>query len=297
MIKNDEDVPIHDPWSLDAKQEETDPRFDYLEKPRPVKAPTTLEEAPISLLADRRKVAAVAKPKAGTSYNPAFQDWDALIVAEGAKEVEAERKRLRQMQAEEKLAERIAAAEKEAEREATLQTEDESAWEGFESDYNKTDLLGRKRPKRKTPQERKKAERRKERERQEKMERKEKEREKREKRIAELKDELGGGVKAKWGAKVSVVEKSEQQEVDETALRRRRFGKDPIPERSLELVLPDELQDSLRLLKPEGNLLKDRYRNLLISGKLEWRKPLPKQKKKRRKMTEKWTYKDFEVPG
>ena len=215
------------------------------------------------------------------------------------KEIEAERKRLRQAQAEEELAERIATSEKEAERETALQTEDESAWEGFESDYDKTDWVGRKRPERKTPQERKKAERRKERERQEKMERMEKDREKREKRITELKDELDKEAKrkARSGVEVSVIENNEERDFDETALRRRRFGKDHVPDQSLELVLPDELQESLRLLKPEGNLLRDRYRNLLISGKLETRKPLPQQKKRRRKMTEKWMYKDFEVPG
>lgn len=69
-----------------------------------------------------------------------------------------------------------------------------------------------------------------------------------------------------------------------------------LPEPPLELVLPDELQDSLRLLKPEGNLLKDRFRNILIRGKMETRKPIQQPKKKRRTVTEKWTYKDFRVP-
>jgi nucleolar protein 53 len=69
------------------------------------------------------------------------------------------------------------------------------------------------------------------------------------------------------------------------------------PEKPLELVLPDELQDSLRLLKPEGNLLDDRFRNLLVNGKLEARKPVFQPKKSKRKLTEKWTYKDFQIPG
>lgn len=59
--------------------------------------------------------------------------------------------------------------------------------------------------------------------------------------------------------------------------------------------MPDELQDSLRLLKPEGNLLKDRFRNILVRGRMETRKMLPMQKKKKQKATEKWTYKDFTV--
>lgn len=69
------------------------------------------------------------------------------------------------------------------------------------------------------------------------------------------------------------------------------------PEKPLELVLPDELQDSLRLLKPEGNLLDDRFRTLIVQGKLEARKPITQAPKAKRKATEKWAYKDFKVPG
>lgn len=68
------------------------------------------------------------------------------------------------------------------------------------------------------------------------------------------------------------------------------------PEKPLELVLPDELQDSLRKLKPEGNLMDDRYRTMVIQGKMESRKPVV-PKKPKRTQTEKWSYKDFKVPG
>ena len=68
-----------------------------------------------------------------------------------------------------------------------------------------------------------------------------------------------------------------------------------IPEKPLELVLPEELQDSLRLLKPEGNLLGDRFRTLMVQGKLEARTPVVQSKKPKRKATEKWTHKDFQI--
>ncbi|KAI4112386.1 MAG: hypothetical protein LQ345_006455, partial [Seirophora villosa] len=70
-----------------------------------------------------------------------------------------------------------------------------------------------------------------------------------------------------------------------------------LPPTPLELVLPDELRDSLRLLKPEGNLLNDRFRNLMLRGKIEARNPVSQPKKARRTATEKWTFKDFRVPG
>jgi nucleolar protein 53 len=65
----------------------------------------------------------------------------------------------------------------------------------------------------------------------------------------------------------------------------------------LELVLPDELQDSLRRLKPEGNLLTDRFRHVLINGKLETRRRVGGEKRRKKvKVTEKWSYKDWEIP-
>ena len=88
----------------------------------------------------------------------------------------------------------------------------------------------------------------------------------------------------------------DEEAADDTQLRRRKLGKVPIPEKPLELVLPDELQESLRRLKPEGNLMNDRFRNLLVNGKIESRKPVLQARKKRVKMTEKWSYKDFEIP-
>ena len=67
-----------------------------------------------------------------------------------------------------------------------------------------------------------------------------------------------------------------------------------VPEAELEVVLADELQDSLLRLKPEGDLLKDRYRNLILNGKLEARR-VAQHKKPKRTVTEKWTYKDWNL--
>ena len=295
VIGKDEGTPAHDPWVADPEAEAQDPRFDYLDKPKPIRAPP--REASISLLAGAKDLPAVPRPRPGASYNPVFQDWDALLLSEGAKAVSAERKRLKQLQAEADLAKRVEAAQEEAEREAAHQTEDESAWEGIESDYDQAEWLGKKRRERKTPQERRKVEKRKAKERKEKAERREKEREKGERRIGGLRAEIEKGAKERAGRAEDVTVMGEDNDgVDDTMLRRRKLGKDAIPEAPLELVLPDELQDSLRLLKPEGNLLKDRFRNLLLRGKMEARKPISQPKKKRRTFTEKWSYKDYQVP-
>jgi nucleolar protein 53 len=90
-------------------------------------------------------------------------------------------------------------------------------------------------------------------------------------------------------------EDQDEEAIEELELRRRKLGKIKLPEKELELVLPDELAESLRLLKPEGNALKERYRSLLVRGKVEARARKPFHKQAKRKMTEKWTYKDFNL--
>ncbi|KAL9073370.1 MAG: hypothetical protein Q9161_002985 [Pseudevernia consocians] len=290
-VIKDDGAPDHDPWAVKRPEEQQqDPKFSYLDKSKPIRTPATLKEAPVSLLAGSCNVPAVAAPKPGTSYNPVFQEWDALLIAEGQREIEAEKKRRREAGLEQERLDRIAAAE--TERDADIQTEDESAWEGFESEYEGAEWLKKRRPERKTPAERNKVKRRKEAERREKWEKKMKEREKQQRQIGEIARQM------KTEAKARTLVKDELEkpgEVDEQVLRRRRFGKDALPEPPLELVLPEELQDSLRLLKPEGNLLKDRFRNILVSGKMETRKPLQQPKKKRVSYTEKWSYKDWNL--
>lgn len=68
-----------------------------------------------------------------------------------------------------------------------------------------------------------------------------------------------------------------------------------LPEAPLEVVLPDELRDSLRLLKPEGNLLKDRFRSMMLQGKVEARRQIPYAKQKKYTVSEKWSYKDWKL--
>ena len=179
-----------------------------------------------------------------------------------------------------------------------VQTEEESAWEGFESEYEGAEWLKRKRPERKTPAERNRIRRRKERERQETIEKAQKGKEKRERQIVDIvREEKKEEAKREEFMKIKSCEAvdEEAEEADGTVLRRRKLGHAFLPEPPLEIVLPDELQDSLRLLKPEGNLLKDRFRNILVRGKMEMRRPIQQPKKKRRSVTEKWAYKDFSL--
>ena len=67
-----------------------------------------------------------------------------------------------------------------------------------------------------------------------------------------------------------------------------------LPIAPLELQLSDELAESLRLLKPEGNLFRDRYRSLVERGIVEPRfAPNKKGRKYALKYVEKYDYKHW----
>lgn len=288
--------PAYDPWDEERNQLEKvqDPRFSFLPKLEKKKAPETLKHKPISLAASGKAIPAVLRPEGGYSYNPTYDDYEDRLTAEGEKEVAAEKKRLAAEEAERLKAEasaRSAAEAAAAEARGDLsEWDEESAWEGFESGAEEV-RLNAKRPERKNQVQRNKIKRRKEEERKAKMAADIK---KRNDQVAEVK-KLAKEMAEKQEARALALVKDDDSssEDDDMELRRRRLGKIALPEKDLELVLPDELQESLRLLKPEGNLLKDRYRSLLLRGKVEARRPISFHKKAKRKSTEKWTHKDF----
>lgn len=290
----------HDPW---AQSDETQahPTYDFLEPKRAKVAPKTLHQAPVPLTASGRPVAHVRKPEGGKSYNPLVGDWSALLEREGAAVVASERERLAlEAAAAEKEARAAAEAAKVEAQEKDAEdyvTDYESEWEGIQSESEQK-VYTTKPQRRKTPAERNKFKARKEREARETWERKQRERDAQEKRIKAIAREVSARDRAKRpsGALLRQAEiSSDESDGGEAKLQRRRFGKLAIPEAPLEVTLPEDLQDSLRRLKPEGNLMVDRYRNLLINGKLEVRKKVGQVKKKQVFAREKWTYKDFEL--
>lgn len=285
----------YDMWDDAPVAKVPDLKTSFLEKKKAVKAPKSMKQKSISLLADGKTVPAVQKPAGGYSYNPAFTDYEDRLNQEGAKAVEAEAKRLAAEEAErlkQEAAARSAAEAEAAEERANLsEWEEDSEWEGFQS-AAEDEGAAVKRPGRKTQAQRNRIKRRKEEERLAKHKAAMKARRAQEQRIKEIAEEVTQRNQAKALVLAEQPDDSDS-EVDDQKLRRKQLGKFKLPEKDLELVLPDELQESLRLLKPEGNLLKDRYRNMLLRGKVEARRHLPFRKQANRKVTEKWTYKDF----
>ena len=210
-----------DPWASESDEEDREARLNFLERPKPVSAPRTLKEAPIALIKDASDYPAVPRPKAGTSYNPMFEDYDRLLVEESAREIVAEKQRLLEAELEQQRLDRVQQAQDERD---DIQTEDESAWEGIESEYESEAWLKRRRPERKTPIERNKIKRRKEAERQVKWDLEMKKRARQAQRIKEIAREIVERDTAQTVA-VSSTNKSISDHEGDAVLRRRKFGK------------------------------------------------------------------------
>lgn len=285
----------HDPWAIVELVQ--DPAVSFVQKVQCIKVPSTLAEAPVSMMANGKTVPSVRKPIGGRSYNPDFKDWEALVDKEATKEIAAETKRLETAEMERIKQENIDAAAVEADRENN--SEYESEWDGVQSDVDDAQLK-RKRPERKTQVERNKIKRRKQAERLALHEKKMKDCAQQVRNIETIRAAVDANdlSRARALQKVKVVKDVEIMSSDEDeVLRRRTFGgRHVIPEAPLEIVLADELQDSLRRLKPEGNLLKDRFRNMLLQGKVEARRRITQPKKRMTQATVKWSYKDWKLP-
>lgn len=212
---------LYDPWADDAEVDDSavveDPKFNFLPKPKAKVAPETLKHAPISLAANGKAIPAVRMPHAGTSYNPVFEEWDRLIEEHGKEAVEAEKQRLEEELKEQEKQRLIEEAQGD---DGEVKSDDESAWEGFESEYEKPEWLNKKRPERKSKTQRNKIKRRKEAERLAKWEAQKAKKESQVSRAEELL-ELAKQ-RELYGAHDSDADDSD--EGDETKLRRKPFG-------------------------------------------------------------------------
>lgn len=214
----------HDPWAVEDVKE--DPNTSFLDPKFVKREPITLKQAPVSLSKSGKPIPAVRKPDAGKSYNPTVSDWVSLIEREGNKEVEAEKKRLKEAQEEAERMERAIAAAAEAEQESdNNESAWESEWEGFSDADN--GALKIKRPERKTPAQRNKIRRRKEAERKAVHDAKVKAKEQQLQQVKKLAKSVKEKEKARAAAVAAVQEADSSSEDGEEVLRRKRFGRHP----------------------------------------------------------------------
>ena len=220
----------------DNEDSEKKSTFSFLEEKKPIRAPSTLKHSPLSQLANGKPTPSVRKPDAGRSYNPAFEDWDALITKAGTTETEAERRRLHAAAIEAERVERVrqsaveaeAAEKREEARGSGDEDGSESEWEGIIS-VDEADLA-KKRPERKTKAQRNKIKRRKEAERLEQREMAQKRKEKEVARVKVLVKEVNERERAREAREKGQVANnggasSDSDEAEDVVLRQRRFGK------------------------------------------------------------------------
>lgn len=246
--------------------------------------PTRIQRAPQAPIPG---TPAVNLPQSGQSYNPALEDWKATIMAEHNKLVEDEERE--QQAAEQKL--RIESIILETQ--AKLDNDDESEEEDSDPEVN-TDgsyKLSANPPAsqvRKTQTQKNKEKRHKQ------YLRELEELKLKKKFIKELqaKSKTAANENIKADAKVSKNNGATTSHATKEKMRLKAHSNHPVIPEPLAVKLSDELNDSLRKLKPEGSLLHERVRSFQARGIVEARVPV-KKPRNRSKMVEKWSFKHF----
>ena len=216
-------APDHDPWA-DGAAPEQDPMFSFLEPPQPVREPKTLKRAAVSLAASGKEIPAVKQPEAQLSYNPQSTVYFDALSRAGEEEVQAEKQRLAEAAEDQRRQDLVDRAQEEGERD---DSDEESAWEGLESEVEGgSEWLARRRPERKTQAQRNKIKRRKEAEQRAAAETKERQRRR---QAGEIK-RIAAEIKAREEERrIAAADKDDSADEpgDDRVLRRRRLGKAP----------------------------------------------------------------------
>ncbi|KAJ3102507.1 Glioma tumor suppressor candidate region protein 2 [Phlyctochytrium planicorne] len=231
------------------------------------------------LINDKLPISAVKVAEPGASYNPTFDDHQTLL----GKALDVELK-------------------KESDREKAIKQlsyppelddlDDETFFDSDdEVEEDETDGEGQivKKPvaptKKKTQAERRRIEKRRQEEMELERKRLEKARKKEENRLSEIVSQVEQEVKQKE----AVPEAKKKRE------KLRRVGPVPFKDQNIEIKLTEELTQGLRQLKPEGNILKDRFTSLQERAIIEPRVPRTRKLRYKRKETESHDYKRFDA--
>ncbi|KAK9454159.1 ribosome biogenesis protein Nop53/GLTSCR2 [Dipodascopsis uninucleata] len=270
ILKADSKLPedIYDPWNYEdvqerKKKEDTKLGFhaEHIKLSQTVSfakaknVPSTINRPRIVF---RESARAVELPEEGKSYNPTLQSWQSLLAREHAvlEKQEKEHKREEERQARiEALGELLDARERAGLDEAS--SDDEAARSEESNDKIFTEKLDG----------------------------------------TAIKRENSPDAADRRQSEKSVIQKSSRTEIslirNNSGVRKHKLGKHRVMRRPLEVKLSDELTDSMRLIKPEGSVAKDRFISLQERGIIESRVHFVGGRKYKRKVVEKWSYKDF----
>ncbi|CCH59991.1 hypothetical protein TBLA_0C01770 [Henningerozyma blattae CBS 6284] len=246
--------------------------------------PTTLDIEPVRVKEYKDL------PHSGKSYNPASKDWEDLIQEEYELEKVKEDRRISIEEYKTKIAKLIKTLDDDELKESSSDEEDEDESEKEEEEEEDGEIrlsINKKvENKKKTKQQRNKSKRHNEKVSLQQDLKKYKKQLKELERLDEIEKELEAEKKDK-------LEKVDKKSTIRYKKNHKLGTKHKVREANLEVKFKDELSDSLRKVRPEGNLLYDTVRKLQSTGKMESRVRVAKGRKYKPKITEKWTYKDF----
>lgn len=252
-----------------------------------VHKPKSMHHAPSATV---EGLSALSKPHPGISYNPDFDSHESLLqhALEKAKKQELDEQELRQLQEQMRNV-----AKGQAQTTAlSMEIDDAATHEDEEEEVEEEEVAPRtKLPRRKTAAQRRREARAKEQYNQAQQRRKERQ-------MRALMSEMSSHSKklSKSAAERSqLIEQRRQAKL--ARMRERGFagtklGKYVVPEQRIDVQTGDELSESLRQLKPEGNLFWDRFQNLQARGMLESRQPVqPMRRRLKTKTYDRHTFK------
>ena len=271
----------HDLWGEAPKTRQND--WIAPAAKNPVHRPRSMQHEPY---AAARSMPAVSVPHPGTSYNPDFDSHEALVQTayEKAKAAELDEQQAQELHAQWKGVTQGVPL--------PLDLPLDVPEEGGEDDEEVQDEgAAPKMPARKTAAQRRREARAKEQYTLAQQRRKER-------RIQGMISELPNQMKqAKRDAQTRAELVQQRRQKKEERLRSQgiagtRIGKYAVPSQRVDVQTGDELSDSLRRLRPEGNLFWDRFQSLQARGLAEARKPvLPMRQRRKLKTYDRHSFK------
>ncbi|CEG64105.1 hypothetical protein RMATCC62417_01140 [Rhizopus microsporus] len=270
------DKKTYDLWG----QEEPEPINDFLPTQQKPKTPETIKQKP----AAAAHIPAIETPHAGASYNPEAEQHQQLL----AEAVKAEERKAEIIA---KLHEQLSYREELkllASEDAPMEHEDDEDVQDLPTDDQETKKM--KAAKRKTRRERHK----KFRLASEELARKQKLHEKAIRRQIDQLREIEAEIEQRANELDALLEKKEERKASEEKKGIKKLGKYEVPELPIDVQLTDELCATLRQLKPEGSIFKDRFHSLVKRNIIEPRVPVTPTRRYKLKEYEKRSYKKFD---
>ncbi|XP_018598262.2 ribosome biogenesis protein NOP53 [Scleropages formosus] len=279
LPNNDPKQPFYDLWSQQEKQT-SDPWFLEQTKKKLVKRPDRLNEKPSALPA----VEVIAP---GGSYNPDFFDHQALLLQ--AHTVEEKRQK-----EEQKLERQLAVKQEDiATEETVFQEQVEGLLEEDEMEEPTEEGMAKENTSAYQTATQKKTERQRKKEKAEKQKEKQKRVQRelvgRRQQLFQLRSIQADLRKRDLTAKQRQAQRRAKKEAQK--FQPRRLGRLKFQTPDLEVQLSDELSGSLRTLKPEGSILKDRFKSLQKRNLIEPRERAKFKRKYKLKYVEKRAFK------